>query len=258
MPENEMELTQSQLMIVGSLTGAAAHELNNIMGILSLRLEKLQEDLELPAGESNVAGAGSERLKQRDMVAMKDLAVMERNLGRAVGLIGHLQSLMKAGADSRLCAEPGELRQAILDAIETQQSIYERKAVVNHSVGMINIRPVSRGRFHLFLVSALQRVTLSVGPGSMIDVAWAADEDKGGGRLTIRGQSAGVDPGASHIQSGPAAVLGLLAGQTESLAAGLLGEDGLASGFSWSVNRSTSADAGADRLEVLLTLQLAA
>lgn len=30
--------------LAGMLTGAAAHELNNILGILGLRLEKLRED----------------------------------------------------------------------------------------------------------------------------------------------------------------------------------------------------------------------
>ena len=178
MLENATDLIQSQLLIVGSLTGAAAHELNNIMGILSLRLEKVQADLGLPA----LAGP--------DTPVNKDLAVIQRNLGRAVDLIAHLQSLLKAGTDAEPISEPEAVRAAIAASIATHLAIYERKIEVNHTLGLVSINPVPRGALDLFLTSGLQRVLLSVGAGSAIDVEWKTRASGTGGRLEIRGRSA--------------------------------------------------------------------
>ncbi|MEQ9366329.1 MAG: hypothetical protein RIF32_18965 [Leptospirales bacterium] len=256
-----MELTQSQLIIVGSLTGAATHELNNIMGILSLRLEKVQEDLQsIPAGDGDSPGFESRRFQERDAAAQKDLSVMERNLERAVGLIGHLQWLMRAGTDARICSQPEEFQRAILEAIQTQQAIYERKAAVNHSIGLASIRPVRRGRLHLFLVGALQRTLLSLGRGSELTVEWSADPQTGDGHLRIHGSGAGNDPGPAlpRTAEGPGAVLDLLAGQTEELAASLAPEYFQKDDFAWSLESVTDASGDARRREVKLSLRLPA
>ena len=208
-------------MIVGSLTGAAAHELNNILGILGLRLEKIQEDL----GES----APPAKDPAGDDAARKDLAVMERNLERAVALVGHLQWLMRAGGDTSHCADPEDFQRAILDAIQVQQAIYERKSSLDHRISLANIRPVPRGHFHLFLVAALQRVVVDLGRGATLRVVWSQesetkkDAERPGARLEILGEAPGVDPGlaAPGSPGGVGAVLELLADQTEALAAGL-------------------------------------
>ncbi|MCR9142237.1 MAG: hypothetical protein NXI24_08290 [bacterium] len=250
MSQNEIELTQSQLLITGSLTGAASHELNNIMGILSLRLEKVQDDLGTGPG-------GCEEAMR------KDLAVMQRNLERAVALIGHLQWLMRAGGDTRMCGRPEEVQMAIIEAIQTQQAIYERKAAVDHAVSLVNIRPVLRGCLHLFVIAALQRVILSLGRGSVLKVDWSVDSQTGDGRLVIRGEdsgAAGATPTAPRMDGALQAVLELLAGQTEELAAKLApGEIQLAEAFQWSEECVADGVGGETRrTAVILSLRLPA
>ncbi len=241
-------------MIVGSLTGAAAHELNNILGILGLRLEKIQEDLGASPRPAQDDPAG-------DDAARKDLAVMERNLERAVALVGHLQWLMRAGGDVGRCAAPEDFQRAILDAIEVQQAIYERKSSLEHQISLANIRPVSRGHFHLFLVAALQRVVVDLGRGATLRVVWSqevaaeTDADRPGALLEILGEAPGVDSGLAPSASpgGADAVLELLADQTEALAAGLAPDQFQSEDFSY-ICESEGGPAAGRRVRLSLRL----
>jgi signal transduction histidine kinase len=176
MPEIDSESPLNRLAMLGSLTGAAAHELNNILGILSLRLEKLQSDLPGPAAA--VSGPA--------IAAHRDLQVMEKNLDRAVAMVGLLQQVLRPGPDRQSATD---VAQAIDESLEVLRSIYEKKVNINLNLAPAKMEPGLVETLQLFVVSAVHRVILGIGYGSSVEVRFTAHESSGG-ILEIEGRSA--------------------------------------------------------------------
>lgn len=242
-----MPAVEEHLQIAGMLTGATAHELNNILGILSLRLEKLQDDRQARAPEpAEVEFAAGQA---------RDLSVMERNLERAVQLIGELQGFLRSGEDAELIEHAGAAAVGLAASLELQQSIYERKimlelpATMSESQSVVSVRPFSRGLLQALVVALFQRVVRTLGYGTELVLSWEFSAQSVA--LVWSARAVGTPPTGAAVLPGGDAILAQLVEQSEELTRGLSGQP-----LEWALSESEDPESGLPVREVRAVLYL--
>ncbi len=170
MNESHATVGRNRLSVLGALTGAVTHELNNIFGILGLRLEKLSLELE------------------GNQATERDLEVIQRNVDRAGSLIGRLQDF-RAAAERPVSPVAGKINLAktLQPAVDALTALYDRKLPLDvHFEDGLHAACVSED-LALFFMTAVQWLRRHIAPGSGVSVRLTQDR---GVRLELSGQAA--------------------------------------------------------------------
>lgn len=173
MNDSQSQAGRDRLSVLGALTGAVTHELNNIFGILGLRLEKLCIELE------------------GDAATERDLEVIQRNVDRAAQLVGRLQELRSAAERSVVPAAAAlDPAQTLAPIVATFAALYDRKLPLDvHFEDGLQAVFVPEDLV-LFFVNAVQWLRRVIAPGSGLTVRLAKAD---GVRLEFSGSLAESD-----------------------------------------------------------------
>ena len=150
--------------------------------------------------------------------------MIERNLGRAAHLVGGLQGFLRSRDDVELLREASEVSAQLSHALDLQQSIYERKIILQlperipESKPVVRIRPFSRAVFQALITTLFQRIVRSLGYGTELELSW--NLSAAGLELHWNAHAAGPVQGAAPEGD---AMLATLVQQSEELSLALSG-----------------------------------